>query len=553
MLSPPSPFCASQRGPAGGFRVSWSVRFALALSAGLFAAPALAGAQTIFADHFESGTPWNWSRLPGGVEPRAVCTPPIAPVDMTGATTVGNGTPGSCTEATFTAALAANNGRIRFACGAAPHVIVMTTEKTIDDDLTIDGGGLVTLSGGDTTRILHFLPPWNASPMPILTLQGLTLRDGYTGDLPSNDTDSGGAAVFKAPYGELRVLDSWFIGNVGPATGQDVAGGAIYAFGPGATTIVRSRFAGNRCSSGGAIGALGVTSDHQLRIYNTLIDLNAATGSGGNPGNGGNGGGIYMDGASQSVTLCGTMISANDANARGAGMFRVSNNGVGPMTIDRTSVLWNESPPGEDSQAGGLYLQGLQITMTGSTVAGNVASSAGGMFVWTNPGAQTLAMTNSTIAENRARTSLGAGMAVASGVTGSLHHVTIARNHNDGPTSFASAISGGNGLALTNSLVADNSKVFIWENTSCNVTHAGGATFQWPSQNAGGQNELACAAATTFLNAGIGPLAWSGGATPAIAPTAPALADAAVASCPATDQRGVARGTPCTPGAVEMP
>ena len=144
-------------------------------------------------------------------------------------------------------------------------------------------------------------------------------------------------------------------------------------------------------------------------------------------------------------------------------------------------------------------------------------------------------------------------MAVASGVTGALRHVTLARNHNTGSTSFASAISGGNGLSLNSSLVADNSKVFIWENTSCNVTHPGSATFQWPQQNAGGQNELACSASTTFLNAGIGPLAWSGGPTPTIAPTHAALDGAATSGCPATDQRGAARGATCTPGAVEMP
>jgi hypothetical protein len=494
-------------------------------------APPGAGGQLLFSDGFESGTPWLWSRIPGNVDPRAICPPPISPVDTTGATTVGNGTAASCTE----------------------HTIVVTSEKVIDDDLVLDGGGLVTLSGGDTTRILRLQPPWMASPMPILTLQNLTLRDGYTGDLPGGDTASGGAAVFKAPFGVLRVLDSLFLDNVGPVSGQDVAGGAIYAFGQGATTIVRSRFSGNRCSSGGAIGALGVTADHHLNVYDTLVDDNAATGTGGNPGSGGNGGGIYMDGANQTVVLCGTTIADNDANARGAGMFRVSNNGVGPMTIDRTSVLWNESPAGPDSQGGGFYLQGLQLTVSGSTIARNVASSQAGLSIWTNPGSQTLSMTNSTVAENHARTSLGAGMSVASGISGSLHHVTIARNHNEGEFSFASAISGGSGLSLSNSLIADNSKFFEWENTSCNVTHAGSANFQWPQQNAGGENELACATGTTFLDADVGPLAWSGGPTPTIAPANAALDGAAPTSCPPTDQRLVPRGTPCTPGAVERP
>ncbi len=468
---------------------------------------------------------------------------------------VGSGTPASCDEAALDAGIAAalaGSGKLAFDCGTAPHTIVVSAEKSVAASLAIDGGGLVTLSGGGTTRILALRPPFGAEPPPVLTLQNLTLRDGFTGDLPGGDVASGGAAVYRGSGGHLRVLDALFVDNVGPATGQDVAGGAIYAFGAGETVVVRSRFTGNRCSSGGAIGGLGVSA-FTLTIVDSLLDGNGATGSGGNPGNGGNGGGVYLDGNSQSVTLCGTTISVNDANARGAGVFRVSNNGVGSMTIEKSAILGNEIPDNGSSQAGGLYLQGLQATIVDSTVADNVASSTGGMFVWTNPGAQTLAMTNVTVAGNRARTGLGAGMTVASGVTGTLHQVTIARNHNDGATSFASALAGGGGLAITNSLIADNSKVFVWEDTSCNVTHAGGAVWQWPATNAGGESELACAAGAIFLDPGLGPLAWSGGATPTIAPTHPALDGAATSGCPAADQRGAPRGALCTPGAVEMP
>jgi hypothetical protein len=514
--------------------------------------PLAAQGVLLFRDGFDSGTPWHWSALPGGIDPRAICLPPFGPVDMTGATTVGNGTPASCTQAALEAALAANNGRIRFSCGVAPHTIVVTAEKVIDDDLVIDGGGRVTLSGGGTTRILGIRPPWGTTPMPTVMLQNLSFVSGSTAHLPGNTVANGGGAIFKGPFANLRILDSVFSGNRGPATGQDVAGGALYAFGQGTTTIVRSRFTDNRCSSGGALGALGV-EDHSLLVFNSLFDRNAATGTGGNPGNGGNGGAIYMDGANQTVGLCGVMISDNDANARGAGLFRVSNNGVGPMTIDRSSVLWNFSPAGDDSQAGGLYLQGLQSTIVGSTIAGNTASSAGGLFVWTNPGSQSLTMINSTVAGNQARTSLGAGLSIASGMTGTIRNVTIARNHNSGATSFASAIAGGQNVTVSNSLIADNTKVFVWEDVSCNSTHPGAATYQWPAQNAGGEAERPCATTTTFLDPQLGALGWMGGPTPVIPPANAALANTATSNCPATDQNGASRGPTCTPGAVELP
>jgi hypothetical protein len=543
--------------PSTGAVYHFSVRrrlFTLAIAmAPLALLAAAAGAQgpwppVYFDDGFESGDTAEWALTAPQPPPPEVCARPIDDVDTSGATVVGSGTPQSCTQAALDAALAANNGMIRFACGAAPHTLTVTAEKVVTTSLVIDGGGLVTLSGGGTTRILALRPPFNPTPEPILTVQNLGFTGGYTGNLPGTNVDNGGAAIYRGMDGHLRVVDCTFTGNVGPALGQDVAGGAIYSRGDGTTTVVGSTFSGNRCSSGGALGNLF----GDLTVVNSRLAGNAATGSGGNPGNGGNGGGIYVDGASQTVTLCGTRILGNDANAAGGGVFRVSNNGVGPMSIDRCVVSGNRIPAGTPSQAGGLYLQGLQLTITASTIARNLASSTGGIFVWTNPGSQTLAMTNVTVAENHARTGLGAGMTVANGVTGSLRHVTVARNSNEGPTSFASALAGGSGLTVANSLIADNVKVFPWEDVSCNVEHAGVGSIQWPDENAGGEPERPCAG-VTFLDPAIGPLRNSGGPTPTLMPAAAALASAATTACAAADQRGVPRSQPCTPGAVEMP
>src|SRR5437867_3207259 len=64
---------------------------------------------------------------------------------------VGNGTPGSCTDAAFGTALA-SGGNVTFNCGPDPVTIVVT-EKTITTDTTIDGGGKVTLSGNSANRV----------------------------------------------------------------------------------------------------------------------------------------------------------------------------------------------------------------------------------------------------------------------------------------------------------------------------------------------------------------------------------------------------------------
>jgi hypothetical protein len=525
-----------------------------------------AGAQALWSDGFESGRPCPWSsvltretcdgkdndcdrQIDESCINGSTCRLPAGVANTTGARVVGDGTPASCTEAALDAALAdVGAAAITFDCGAAPHTIAVTAEKAISRDLVIDGGGLITLSGGGTTRILKLVSFFDRD-YPLLTLQFLNLVNGFTGNLPGTDINSGGAAVFRLG-GSLTILDCIFDNNVGPSNGQDVAGGAVYSLGIGDTIISGSTFVNNRCSSGGAIGNL----HNHLQLVNSTARGNSATGSGGNPGNGGNGGGIYMDGVSQTFAICGSVISGNTANALGGGVFRVSNDGVGPMMIDQTTISNNvvtDNPV--VSQAGGLYLQGVQIEMVSSTVSDNTANSSGGLFIWENPGLTTLDMTNVTIANNHARVSLGAGMTVNQNVTGTLWQVTIAGNTTAGSASFASAINGGNSIVLKNTLIADNTKVFIWENTSCNHSHTGqGANYQWPEENAGGQSELACAGNTVFADPLLGDLERNGGLTETILPEAGSPAIGTATDCPATDQRGEPRAPPsCTPGATE--
>src|SRR5437667_5022413 len=65
---------------------------------------------------------------------------------------VGTGTSASCTEAALDACLPGGgsfDGTVTFACGGAATITVTST-KTINLDTTIDGGGLITISGGNT-------------------------------------------------------------------------------------------------------------------------------------------------------------------------------------------------------------------------------------------------------------------------------------------------------------------------------------------------------------------------------------------------------------------
>src|SRR5262249_36234107 len=98
----------------------------------------------------------------------AVCLAPLA-ADAAGV--VGDGTAANCTEAALDAALA-GGGTVTFNCGPAAVVIVVTGAKTPLVDTTVDGGGLITLSGSNGVQV------FGVTSGVTLTLRNLTLTLG---------------------------------------------------------------------------------------------------------------------------------------------------------------------------------------------------------------------------------------------------------------------------------------------------------------------------------------------------------------------------------------
>ena len=324
----------------------------------------------------ESANSNQASATPGATPPApptnpgtSSCTTPISAVNTAGNTNVvGDGTPASCTESAFEAAIAAG-GVVTFNCGPSPYKLVLSTTKSITQDTVIDGGNLVTLDGGGQVRQLLLNNNNFDATTPTLTLQNITLANGHGTDNAGTGAPTGGGAVYRYG-GTLNVINSQFINNIGPASGQDSAGGAIYSVGVGTTTVVGSTFQGNQASDGGALGNLGASVD----LVNDTIQANQATGTGGNPGNGGNGGGVYMDGAHIVITMCGTHIDSNQGNAYGGGLFFVDDAVAGTAAIDQSSFDLNST-----ALAGGLYLQGATGTLTNSSVINNQVQAIDGV------------------------------------------------------------------------------------------------------------------------------------------------------------------------------
>ncbi|MCA9679676.1 MAG: right-handed parallel beta-helix repeat-containing protein, partial [Myxococcales bacterium] len=462
------------------------------------------------------------------VPPAAICDAPgLADVSSPTAV-VGDGTPASCTAAALQAAAAAG-GTIVFACGADPVTITVPDAIVVTAETVLDGGDLVTLSGGGASRILYLDSGYD-TPTPRLTVQRLTFRDGRSAAV-GDDTAQGGAAIYR-DGGSLTVIDCAFADNHAPVDGQDVAGGAIYGFGGGDTLVVGSTFTGNAASDGGAIGSLNA----DLTIINSTFVGNAATGTGGNPGNGGAGGALYMDGRDEVTSLCGVTIRDSTAGAIGGGVFRVSNDHTGTFAMAHSTIDHNRVVATGSGNAGGLYLEGLALTITASTISRNEGFYNGG--IWINRG--TVDLENVTISGNVATGSNGGGVWLGNGPTGTVRNCTIADNHAIADGQVAGAIFGA-GLTLINTIVADNTAMYT---PTCSETRGDGSgNLQWPGGSL-------CTTDPLIADPGLGALGDHGGDTETMAPAADSPARGLGTGCPATDQLGNPRAEPCTAGAV---
>lgn len=274
-------------------------------------------------------------------------------------TVVGDGTPESCTGDEVIAAVA-GGGVITFDCGPDPITITLDRPAKIFNDTTpeivIDGGGLVTLSGGGTTRILYMntcdpdqvwtTPECNNQDHPRLTVQNLTFANGNSKQ--ETEYDGGGAIFVRG--GRFKIVNSRFFNNVCADVGPDVGGAAVRVFDQYQDLpvyVVNSTFGGedgygNRCSNGGGISSIGVS----WTIINSLFSHNTAVGNGGNPAQdgtpgGGSGGAIYNDGNTMTLSLCGTRIEHNEVTTHGSAIFFVSNDHSGDIRIDQSIITNN--------------------------------------------------------------------------------------------------------------------------------------------------------------------------------------------------------------------
>jgi predicted outer membrane repeat protein len=257
------------------------------------------------------------------------------------------------------------------------------------------------------------------------------------------------------------------------------------------------------------------------------INVNHSTFSGNSaacgPGCGNYGGAIANFGGVLNVSN--STFSGNSADVAG-GIY----NG-GSLTVSNSTFAGNSSGDG-----GGIYTFGGSATVSNSTFSGNSAFSGGGISSYSDG---SLTVSNSTFSDNSATTYGG-------GIYNSDASVTVSNSTfsgNSASRSGGSIVNFYRSVTVSNSIIANSTS-----GTNCEGSLTdGGGNISYPDQTCPGMN----------VDPQLDPngLQANGGPTQTIAllPGSPAI-DAAIASCPETDQRGVERpqGSGCDIGAFEL-
>ncbi|WP_455209672.1 CFI-box-CTERM domain-containing protein [Kaarinaea lacus] len=341
-------------------------------------------------------------------------------------------TNGNCTlrEALF----AANNDSVMDQCdagsgddsvvfnsGVTGTILLNTSLPPIEENLTITGPGAALLAidaNGGAFTVLTIDSPGDNISVAISGLNitnannssdagGVLVESGDTitfrscqitnniaangagiknnGTLTLNATlVSGNSATFLGGailnLGTLNITNN---SNIGAINAMNVAGsygGGIYIH-TGSVSIANSTVAGNEANGGGGIYNFAGS----VSITNTSVVGNTATNGGG--------GGIYNENVSSAVTIItGSQILTNSA-VNGGGIFHADS--ISNLAISESEISDNSA----SANGAGIYAQG-PLTLTDSTLSGNVATGNGGAILHVSFGAITLS--NCIIGPNNA-------------------------------------------------------------------------------------------------------------------------------------------------------
>ena len=319
---------------------------------------------------------------------------------------VGDGTPGSCTEAAFTAALN-GGGTITFNCGG-PATILLTSEKVLSLNTVIDGGSVITLTGGLNTRLLSTL---TVAP-PALELRNITLDSAYS-------NNASGAAV--RAFGPL-VMSGVTVQN--SLVAPNFCGGAVLI--ASSASIENSVFQNNTATLGGGALCFRSAATETVSVRGTLFFNNLATDAAS-----GFGGGLYLDNVSR-VTVIDSVFLSNRAHLGGAAYVgaaaALTLHGTQTESIFSSKLQLNGNSSTEDG--GALYNAGGALAIDGALISANQTPTQTVLFGYGGAifSSGTLNLWRSYLSQNQGR--FGGAVFVGGGTaaTATLDHVTFKLN-----------------------------------------------------------------------------------------------------------------------------
>ncbi|HEX5124776.1 MAG TPA: choice-of-anchor Q domain-containing protein, partial [Rhodanobacteraceae bacterium] len=365
--------------------------------------------------------------------------------------------------------------------------------------------------------------------------------------LAGNVANAFGGGLFTVTYSAdsfTRIEDSTVSGNTSSATDK-LAGGAYIQGSP--LIVSGSTFADNAAAGYAGLALFGQGGVLEGSIVDSTFVGNVARTR--------LGGAIGVDGDARYVNLCRVTLDGNISNAFGGGLFTVTYSDASFTRIEDSTLEANVSNAG-NALAGGAYIQGSPLSISGSTFRDNEAAGYAGLALFGQGGVLEGSIVNSTFVGNTARTGLGGAMSIAAATSLTLENVTIARNTAPCDVCFAAGIANDSGAALTlrNVIFEDNVGGNIYNPWAMLHPAANGAAnLQWPQSRGSGQTETAAAPGTTFAAAGLADPADNGGPTEtmAIGQGSPALDSGTSASALPVDQRGLPRVGAVDIGAYE--
>ncbi len=366
-------------------------------------------------------------------------------------------------------------------------IITVTSQLTVLDGgpLVVEGGDVITTSGGGTTRV------WWVETGSDLTISDIVITDGYSTDA--------GAGLYN--YGEITIINSNFQNNIN-LMGD---GGAIYN--RGVMTITGSIFLGNYAYYGGG----GIQNFSLLTITDSVFTDNLAERN--------NGGGISSDGSS-SLTITNSTFTGNHANFGGGiqstHLLTISNcifnnntaliaggglYGGGNSKIDSSNFFSNHADDGggiytsfktEISNSiidgnssvtyGGGILAGGIITITGSTITRNTSQNGGGIASDSE-----ILINNTEIKDNTANDGGGIWndwkmVIVGTVISSNLANADAGGIYNIGTVNLTLSTVAGNSSGLSGGGASNEGSLVIVNSTfSTNTASDGGGISNWAS------------------------------------------------------------------------